>query len=95
MNGGIHTVEESLQHLVTFDGVMLGRSAYHNPYLLAEVDRRLFGSDASVPSREDVLEKMRPYLAKRLAQGLKLHQITRHMLGLYHGQPGDASGAAG
>ena len=88
LNGGIHTVEESLQHLVTFDGVMLGRSAYHNPYLLAEVDRRLFGSDATVPSREDVLEKMRPYLAKRMAQGLKLHQITRHMLGLYHGQPG-------
>ncbi|MFH4155859.1 tRNA-dihydrouridine synthase, partial [Acinetobacter baumannii] len=63
LNGGIKTLEQCSEHLQTFDGVMLGREAYHNPYLLAHVDQQLFDSTALVISRYDALESMRPYIA--------------------------------
>lgn len=88
LNGGIETLEECQLHLQTFDGVMLGREAYHNPYLLAEVDTRLFGGTAPVISRSEVLAKMRPYIATHLASGGNMHHVTRHMLGLGAGFPG-------
>jgi tRNA-dihydrouridine synthase A len=88
LNGGIKTLEECQLHLQTFDGVMLGREAYHNPYLLAEVDTRLFGGTAPVISRSEVLAKMRPYIATHLASGGNMHHVTRHMLGLGAGFPG-------
>jgi tRNA-dihydrouridine synthase A len=88
LNGGIKTLEACAEHLQTFDGVMLGREAYHNPYLLAQVDQQLFGSDAPVLSRFDALRQMRPYIAAHIASGGAMHHVTRHMLGLGAGFPG-------
>lgn len=88
LNGGIETLEHAIEHLSQFDGVMLGRAAYHDPYLLADVDRRVFGVDCDPLSREAVVEAMLPYIASVVAQGQRLHGITRHMLGLFHGQHG-------
>ncbi|KPY87768.1 tRNA-dihydrouridine synthase [Pseudomonas syringae pv. tagetis] len=88
LNGGIKTLEQCNDHLKTFDGVMLGREAYHNPYLLAHVDQQLFGSTAPVISRHAALEAMRPYIAAHIASGGNMHHVTRHMLGLGLGFPG-------
>jgi tRNA-dihydrouridine synthase A len=88
LNGGIKTLEECQQHLQTFDGVMLGREAYHNPYLLAQVDTQLFGEQGAVLSRLDAMQAMRPYIEAHLASGGSLHHITRHMLGLAQGFKG-------
>jgi tRNA-dihydrouridine synthase A len=88
LNGGIRTLDECAEHLKTFDGVMLGREAYHNPYLLAQVDQRLFGSQAAVISRAQALQRMRPYIEQHLADGGLMHHVTRHMLGLAQGFPG-------
>lgn len=67
---------------------MIGRAAYHDPYLLAEADRRLFGDDHPVPSRQEIVQEMLPYLSEELGRGTRLHTMTRHMLGLFHGMPG-------
>ena len=88
LNGGIMTLEESVEHLQDFDGVMLGRAAYHNPYILAEADQRLFGDGHPVLSRHDVLEAYLPYVEQELARGQRLQGISRHILGLFHGAPG-------
>ena len=88
LNGGIKTLEECQQHLQTFDGVMLGREAYHNPYLLAQVDQLLFGLDRPVISRAEALTRMRPYIEQHLAEGGAMHHITRHVLGLAQGFAG-------
>ena len=88
LNGGIKTLEACHEHLQTFDGVMLGREAYHNPYLLAEVDQQLFGSTAPIITRAEALAKLRPYIADHLANGGAMHHITRHVLGLGNGFPG-------
>ena len=88
LNGGIKTLEDCQAHLQTFDGVMLGREAYHNPYLLAQVDQQLFGSSAPVISRSEALARLRPYIARHLAAGGAMHHITRHILGLGQGFPG-------
>lgn len=92
LNGGITTLEqaeEALRHGI--DGVMMGREAYHNPYILAEVDRRLFGSKADMIARAEIIEKLVPYVEEQLAEGVRLHSITRHILGLFHGEPGARS----
>lgn len=88
LNGGIKTLAECQTHLATFDGVMLGREAYHNPYLLAEVDQQLFGSEAAVVSRSEALEQLRPYIVAHMESGGAMHHITRHILGLGQGFPG-------
>lgn len=88
LNGGIKTLEDCQAHLQTFDGVMLGREAYHNPYLLAQVDQQLFGSIAPAISRSEALARLRPYIARHLAAGGAMHHITRHILGLGQGFPG-------
>jgi tRNA-dihydrouridine synthase A len=87
LNGGIDSLASATAHLGEVDGVMLGRAAYADPYLLAEVDRRLFGANDTPPSRLDVLDRFVPYVEAQLAQGARLNQMTRHMLGLFHGQP--------
>jgi tRNA-dihydrouridine synthase A len=88
INGGVASVQDGLVHLPHVDGVMLGRAAYHNPWDLAGVDP-LFAGDASpVTTRRQAVETMLPYIGEQLADGQPLHRITRHMLGLYHGQPG-------
>jgi tRNA-dihydrouridine synthase A len=86
INGGITTVEQVRTHLAQLDGVMLGRAAYHDPYLLAQVEAALYGEP--LPSRDDVLRRMRPYVEAELARGTALKHISRHLLGLYQGEPG-------
>lgn len=88
LNGGIKTLDECEAHLERFDGVMLGREAYHNPYLLAQVDNRLFNSQEPVISRSDALRRMQPYIQRHLEAGGSMHHITRHVLGLGQGFPG-------
>ncbi len=88
INGGIPTLDEADGHLAHVDGVMLGRAAYQNPGLLLEVDRRLFGQEPPVADAFEALEAFEPYIAARLGEGLRLHQITRHCLGLFAGRPG-------
>jgi tRNA-dihydrouridine synthase A len=92
INGGVKTDDEIAQHLEHVDGVMLGREAYHNPWVMADWDRRFYGDAAPGKTREQVLAEMIPYIAAQLAEhganGLKLNSITRHMLGLMAGLPG-------
>jgi tRNA-dihydrouridine synthase A len=88
INGGVATLEEAEAHLARVDGVMLGRAAYQRPWLLAGVDQRLFGDEPPVATPFDVLACMRPYLAGELSRGVWLQNVTRHMLGLFHGLPG-------
>jgi tRNA-dihydrouridine synthase A len=88
LNGGILTLDDGLLHLADFDGVMVGRAAYHAPYLLAEVDRRIYGDDHPVPSRHQVLERFLPYVESELAKGTRLQSLSRHILGLFHQVPG-------
>ena len=87
INGGIASLDEAAAHLAHVDGVMLGRAAYQTPYILADVDRRFFGDGTPAPTRHEVIERLIPYAERRLAAGLPLHGITRHVLGLFHGQP--------
>ena len=87
INGGIEFFVAAKTQLAQVDGVMLGRAAYADPYLLSEVDGVLFGEDGPAPSRLDVLDAFRPYVEERLARGSRLNQLTRHILGLFHGQP--------
>jgi tRNA-dihydrouridine synthase A len=87
INGGIETLDDAEQHLQYVDGVMLGRAAYQTPYILADVDRRLFGDPAPAPSRQDVLERLLDHVQRHLQNGGRLNNIVRHTLGLYHGQP--------
>ena len=89
INGGITTVDAVREHLSHVDGVMLGRAAYHDPYVLARVEAALY--DEPLPSRESVLQHMRPYIEAELARGTALKHITRHLLGLYQGEPGARS----
>ncbi|MFJ3483791.1 tRNA dihydrouridine(20/20a) synthase DusA [Pseudomonas sp. NPDC090202] len=88
LNGGIKTLGQCREHLNTFDGVMLGREAYHNPYLLAEVDRELFGTGETPITRAEALAALRPYVEAHLRDGGAMHHITRHVLGLGTGFPG-------
>ncbi|WP_246191640.1 tRNA dihydrouridine(20/20a) synthase DusA [Pseudoxanthomonas gei] len=86
VNGGIATQAAALEHLQKVDGVMLGRAAYHDPYVLHGLDVALFGG--TLQSRAQLLRRLQPYVEARLQQGVALKHITRHLLGLYHGQPG-------
>ena len=88
VNGGIQTIEECQTHLDHVDGVMLGREAYQNPWMLAQVDEALFGMDSPLKSRDDVIAELLPFAEQHLAQGGQLNHITRHILGLYQGIPG-------
>lgn len=88
VNGGIQTIEECQDHLDHVDGVMLGREAYQNPWMLAQVDEALFGMDSPLKSRDDVIAELLPFAEQHLAQGGQLNHITRHILGLYQGIPG-------
>jgi tRNA-dihydrouridine synthase A len=87
INGGIDTLEAVQEHLQHVDGVMLGRAAYHTPWLLAECQQQLFGGQAG-KTREDVVEAMNVYLESQLQQGVAAKHVSRHMLGLFHGLPG-------
>ncbi len=88
INGGILTLDEAQQHLSQLDGVMLGRAAYHEPWLLHGVDACLYGEAETPLTRRDVVEKMILYADRQMQNGARLHHITRHMLGLFHARPG-------
>ncbi|MFL9499832.1 tRNA dihydrouridine(20/20a) synthase DusA [Rhodopseudomonas palustris] len=88
INGGIGSIAEAKRHLDHVDGVMLGRAAYREPWRLLEVDPELFGDPAPYASMKEALEALLPYIERQLAQGLRLHAITRHVIGAYQGVPG-------
>ncbi|MBN8990524.1 MAG: tRNA dihydrouridine(20/20a) synthase DusA [Rhizobiales bacterium] len=88
INGGIGSVAEAKQHLAHVDGVMLGRAAYQDPWRLLAVDSELFGEAPPHAGMKDVFEAMMPYIERQLAQGTRLHSITRHFVGAFHGVPG-------
>jgi tRNA-dihydrouridine synthase A len=86
VNGGITTVEQVQTHLAHLDGVMLGRAAYHDPWLLARLEHALHGEP--LPGRNEVLLRMQPYVEAELARGTAMKHVSRHLLGLYQGEPG-------
>jgi tRNA-dihydrouridine synthase A len=88
INGGIASLDEAKQHLLHVDGVMLGRAAYQEPWRLLAVDPELFGKAAPHATMKDVFEAVMPYIEDQLAQGTRLHSITRHFVGAFHGVPG-------
>ena len=87
INGGITSVDQIRPLLQKTDGVMIGRAAYHTPYLLADIEREIFNNE-NVLSRQDVIEQLIPYIKDELKKGTRLNQIMRHTLGLFHGQTG-------
>lgn len=90
INGGIGSLDAVEAHLAAgMDGAMIGRAAYHAPWdILGEADARIFGATPPCTGPEDAVEAMRPYIARHLEGGGRLHEVTRHMLGLFSGRPG-------
>lgn len=88
VNGGVTTLEQTKEHLQHLDGVMIGREAYHSPFILAEVDQQIFGLDMPIKKRSQVVEEMYPYIERELSNGASLGHISRHMLGLFQSMPG-------
>lgn len=88
INGGVNSLNAVLEQLKLVDGVMIGRAVYHDPWLLAEADRLIFADDHAIPDRYRIVELMLPFIDRELKQGTPISRITRHMLGLYHGQAG-------
>jgi len=88
LNGGITTLDQAAEALQQVDGVMMGREAYHNPYVLAEVDRRFYGESREPRSRDMIFDLLIPYIQQQLAEGVRLNSISRHILGLFHGELG-------
>jgi len=88
INGGIGSLSEAKAHLAKVDGVMLGRAAYQEPWRLLTVDPDIFGDAAPHATMKDAFEAMMPYIEHELARGTRLHAITRHFVGAYHGVPG-------
>ena len=89
INGGINTTEQIKSHLKKTDGVMLGRSIYHSPYLLADIEKEIFNNE-NYPSRQEVIEKLIEYLKKEVNKGTRVNQVMRHTLGLFHGRTGSS-----
>lgn len=87
LNGGVNSIAEVQEHLLHVDGVMIGRAAYSNPWLLAEVDA-LYGVQNGSPSKEQVLEQMHQYIEQHIRSGGRFWHVARHMIGLYHNSPG-------
>jgi tRNA-dihydrouridine synthase A len=88
INGGIASLGEAKRHLLNVDGVMLGRAAYQEPWRLLAADPELFGEAAPYATMKDVFAAMMPYIEDQLAQGTRLHAMTRHFVGAFHGVPG-------
>ena len=86
INGGIENCNDIKNHLAYVDGAMLGRSVYHNPYLLREIDESIFGNKKKPLDREQVLKKYMNYIKQQIKIGVPIRSMTRHILGLYHGE---------
>ncbi len=89
INGGITSVAQIKNHLKNTDGVMIGRSIYHSPYILADIEKEIF-QNKDILSREEVIEKLIPYIKNEIKRGTRMNQIMRHTLGLFHGQTGSS-----
>jgi len=87
INGGITSIDQIKPLLQKTDGVMIGRAAYHTPYMLADIEKEIFNNE-NIPSRQAVVEQLIPYVKDELKKGTRLNQIMRHTLGLFHGQTG-------
>lgn len=88
LNGGVASLDQAEDILKQVDGVMVGREAYHNPYLLADVDKRFFGAPDDPLSRKMIMDLLIPYIREQLKTEARLNSVSRHILGLFHGQPG-------
>ncbi len=88
INGGITTMADCHDHLAKVDGVMMGRAAYETSWILSQVDKEIFGLSAPPVTRRQIVSAMQNYLEQELPKGVKVHNVTRHMLGLFHGCPG-------
>ena len=88
INGGITTLQQAGALLHGVDGVMIGREVYHNPYLLIEVDKTFYQQESQLKTRHEIVQALMPYIQNQLAEGERLHSITRHILGLFHGVKG-------
>jgi len=86
INGGIESCDEVKGHLDQVDGVMLGRSVYHNPFLLRDIEASIFGNDKNLLDREQILKKYMTYISQQIKVGVPIRSMTRHILGLYHGE---------
>ena len=89
INGGITSIDQIKNHLDKVDGVMIGRSIYHSPYMLADIEIEIFNNN-NVLSREDIIKELIPYVKKEIKNGTRLNQIMRHTLGLFHGKSGSS-----
>ena len=89
INGGITSPNQIKNHLQEVDGVMLGRSVYHSPYILADIEKEIFNND-KILSRQEIIENLIPYVKNEVKKGTRLNQIMRHTLGLFHGQTGSS-----
>ena len=89
INGGITSTKQIKEHLKIVDGVMMGRSIYHSPYLLADIEREIFNNE-NILSRQEIMESLVPYVKEETKKGTRLNQIMRHTLGLFHGQAGSS-----
>ncbi len=89
INGGITSIDQIKNHLKKTDGVMIGRSIYHSPYLLADIENEIFDNN-NILSRQEVMEKLVPYIKEEIKKGTKMNQIMRHTIGLFHGQTGSS-----
>ena len=87
LNGGVDSIDKIITHLKKVDGVMIGRAAYHSPYFLADIERKIFNND-NVLNRTEVMEQMLPYIEQETRKGIRLNKIMRHTIGLFHGQKG-------
>ena len=87
INGGINSIYQIKNHLEKVDGVMIGRSVYHSPYFLEEIEREIFNND-NISSRKEIIENLIPYVKSEIKKGTRLNQIMRHTIGLFHGQTG-------
>ena len=87
INGGITSVQQVIEHLNKVDGTMIGRAVYHSPYLLADIENKIF-KNTNVPTREEIIEKLIFYIKNEIKKGTRINQVMRHTLGLFHGQTG-------
>lgn len=87
INGGVTTIEECQEHLKHVDGVMMGREAYSNPYIMASVDGLLYGDERKPLSRDEVLQAYTQYISDNIREGVRLNHMSKHVVGLYHGEP--------
>ncbi|MES9962468.1 MAG: tRNA dihydrouridine(20/20a) synthase DusA [Candidatus Sedimenticola sp. 20ELBAFRAG] len=88
INGCIMTLDQSKVHLEHVDGVMIGREAYNNPWMLAEADQQIYGDDHPIPTRHEIVEQLIPFIEQEQAAGTPVNRVSRHILGLFNGQPG-------